>query len=72
MRFLRYITTDAIGLAAAWTLNGATSLAADRTLYQRLGGQGAIQAVVTKFINNVRVDQRINGYFANADLKKVQ
>jgi hemoglobin len=60
-----------VAVAATWTLSGATSFAADASLYERLGGQGAIQAVVTKFISNVGGDSRINGYFANADLKKL-
>ena len=72
MTVSRQIATIAIGIATAWTLTGATSFAAGQTLYERLGGQGAIQAVVTKFINNVGTDTRINGYFATADLKKVQ
>jgi len=57
--------------AAAWTFSGAPSFAADASLYERLGGKGAIQAVVTKFISNVGGDARINGYFAKTDLKKL-
>ncbi|MDC8449792.1 MAG: group 1 truncated hemoglobin [Nitrospira sp.] len=71
MRFSKQIATVAIAVAATWTLSSATSFAADRTLYDRLGGQGAIQAVVTKFISNVGADKRINGYFAKADLKQL-
>ncbi|MGE3978728.1 MAG: group 1 truncated hemoglobin [Nitrospira sp.] len=71
MRFSKQIATVAIAVAATWTLSSATSFAADRTLYERLGGQGAIQAVVTKFINNVGGDKRINSYFATTDLKNL-
>ena len=71
MRVVKYIATVAVGVAVAWTLSGATSLAADQTLYERLGGQGAIQAIVTKCMNNVGGDKRINGYFAGADLKHI-
>ncbi|MBX3330240.1 MAG: group 1 truncated hemoglobin [Nitrospira sp.] len=71
MRFSKQIATVAVAVAATWTLSSATSFAADRSLYERLGGQGAIQAVVTKFISNVGADKRINGYFAKADLKKL-
>lgn len=71
MRVVKYIATVAVGATAVWTSSGATSLAADRTLYERLGGQGAIQAIVTKCMNNVGADKRINGYFAGADLKHV-
>ncbi|MDK2745186.1 MAG: group 1 truncated hemoglobin [Nitrospira sp.] len=71
MRFSKQIATVAVAVAATWTLSSATSFAADRSLYERLGGQGAIQAVVTKFINNVGGDKRINSYFATTDLKKL-
>lgn len=71
MRFSKQIITVAVAVAATWTLSSTPSFAADRSLYDRLGGQGAIQAVVTKFIGNVGADKRINGYFANADLKKL-
>ena len=60
-----------VAVAATWTLSSATSFAADASLYERLGGQGAIQAVVTKFIGNVGADKRINSYFATTDLKKL-
>ncbi|MEQ1844952.1 MAG: group 1 truncated hemoglobin [Nitrospira sp.] len=60
-----------VAVAATWTLSTATSFAADASLYDRLGGQGAIQAVVTKFIGNVGADKRINSYFATTDLKKL-
>ena len=60
-----------VAVAAAWTLSSTTSFAADASLYERLGGQGAIQAVVTKFIANVGGDKRINSYFATTDLKKL-
>ena len=71
MRFSKQIATVAIAVAATWTLSSATSFAAERSLYERLGGQGAIQAVVTKFIGNVGADKRINGYFATTDLKNL-
>ncbi len=71
MRFSKQIATVAIAVAATWTLSSATSFAADRTLYERLGGQGAIQAVVTKLISNAGADKRVNGYFKNADLKQL-
>jgi hemoglobin len=60
-----------VAVAATWTLSSATSFAADASLYERLGGQGAIQAVVTKFIGNVGADKRINKYFATTDLKNL-
>jgi hemoglobin len=35
------------------------------SLYSRLGGKPAIEAVVDQFIQNVAADDRINGFFAN-------
>ena len=71
MKFSKQIVAVAGAVAATWTFSSAPSFAADRSLYERLGGQGAIQAVVTKFIGNVGADKRINGYFAKADLKQL-
>ena len=39
--------------------------AADATLYERLGGKPALQAVVGELWNIVAADARINGRFAN-------
>jgi len=71
MKFSKQIATVAVAVAATCTLSSAPSFAAERSLYERLGGVGAIQAVVTKFISNVGGDARINGYFKNADLKQL-
>ena len=71
MKFSKQIVMAAVAIAASWTLTSTPSFAAEKSLYERLGGQGAIQAVVTKFISNVGGDKRINGYFATADLKKL-
>ena len=37
MRFSKQIATVAIAVAATWTLSSATSFAAERSLYERLG-----------------------------------
>jgi hemoglobin len=39
-----------------------------KSLYQRLGGQCAIQEVVDDFIGNVAADARINGFFAHTNI----
>ncbi len=65
------IISLSVAVATIWMLSTDDSLAADKSLYERLGGQGAIQAVVTKFISNVGGDKRINGFFASTDLKKL-
>ncbi|GAB4297674.1 MAG: group 1 truncated hemoglobin [Rhodocyclaceae bacterium] len=41
---------------------------APKSLYDRLGGKPAIQAVVDDFIGNVAADSRINGFFARTDI----
>jgi hemoglobin len=43
-----------------------------KSLYDRLGGKGAITAVVETFVGNVGGDKRINGYFASTDLTKLK
>lgn len=43
-----------------------------KSLYDRLGGKGAITAVVETFVGKVGGDQRINGYFAITDLVKLK
>lgn len=43
-----------------------------KPLYDRLGGKGAITAVVETFVGNVGGDARINGYFASTDLAKLK
>lgn len=43
-----------------------------KSLYDRLGGKGAITAVVETFVGNVGGDPRINGYFAITDLVKLK
>jgi hemoglobin len=45
----------------------------DKSLYDRLGGKKAIEAVVDQFVNNVAADDRINKFFAQtaADKKRL-
>ncbi|MCP9472191.1 MAG: group 1 truncated hemoglobin [Nitrospira sp.] len=71
MRWSKKIVCATVAVASFWALSGTASYAAEQSLYERLGGVGAIQAVVTKFISNVGGDARINGYFKNADLKQL-
>lgn len=39
----------------------------EKSLYDRLGGKDAITGVVEKFVGIVVADERINGFFKNAD-----
>ena len=51
----------------------APAPAANKTLYDRLGGQDAIKAVVKDFVEeNVAKDTRINARFANADIPHLE
>ncbi len=42
------------------------------TLYERLGGKGAITAVVEDFVGRVAADKRINGKFALANIPRLK
>lgn len=44
----------------------------DATLYDRLGGQSAIESVVDQFMANLATDTRINGYFASTDMSRLK
>ena len=46
--------------------------APQKSLYERLGSEAAIKAVVDEFVANVGADTRINQYFANADLDRLK
>ena len=43
-----------------------------KSLYDRLGGQPAITAVVDDFVGNVAADSRINGFFARTDIPRLK
>ncbi len=51
-----------------------TTVAADaESLYTRLGGNAAVTAVITDFVDNQVVpDDRINAFFANTDLDRLK
>ena len=56
-------------LAGALVMAGAVALHAQattqkKTLFDNLGGKGAIVAVVDDFVGNVAADKRINAFFA--------
>jgi hemoglobin len=50
---------------------GATA-GGNKPLYDRLGGKGAITAVVDDFVGNIGGDSRINQRFANTDIPKLK
>jgi hemoglobin len=43
-----------------------------KSLYERLGGQPAVVAVVDEFVGNVAKDKRINGFFAHTDITNLK
>ena len=59
-------------LAASGCASMDGSMAAKKPLYDRLGGQNAIRAVVDDFIGNVAADSRINKRFASADVSRLK
>ena len=50
----------------------ASTTAAARSQYDRLGGKTAITAVVDDFVGRVAGDTRINGKFANANIPRLK
>ena len=56
----------------ALSLTAPGLAATGKTLYERLGGTPAIQAVVDDFVGNVASDKRINHFFSKADPARVK
>jgi hemoglobin len=56
----------------AYALSATHSVAQTRSLYDRLGGQAAITAVVDDFVANVAADKRINKFFASANIGRLK
>ncbi len=63
-------TVIAVAVLAAGCAGGA--MMEKKSLYDRLGGKPAIQAVVDDFIGNVAGDPRINQRFANANIPRLK
>lgn len=66
MRPIAFASIAAISLAAAALPARAQMM--QKSLYERLGGQPAIVAVVDDFVGNVAGDKRINHFFAHTDI----
>ncbi len=60
----------AVAVLAAGCAGGA--MMEKKSLYDRLGGKPAIQAVVDDFIGNVAGDSRINQRFANTNIPRLK
>ena len=72
MRRTTFGILAAVALAATGCASMDSGNAPKQPLYDRLGGKGAIQAVVDDFIGNVAADARINQRFANADIPRLK
>ena len=59
-----------VALLGAGCASGSTM--EKRSLYDRLGGKPAIQAVVDDFIGNVAADARINARFGGANIPRLK
>ncbi|MCI0426865.1 MAG: group 1 truncated hemoglobin [Nitrospiraceae bacterium] len=51
---------------------GTERMPAGKSLYDRLGGNSSISALVDHFVANVAADTRINGRFATTDVQKLK
>jgi hemoglobin len=65
-----------MGVALLALTAGCASMApqgmSDKSLYERLGGKEAITAVVDDFVGRVAADNRINGFFAKANIPRLK
>ena len=76
----RFVSTRRLVLAAlvagvvagCQSMGGGMAMESKKSLYDRLGGQPAIVAVVDDFVGNVAADNRINGFFARTDIPRLK
>jgi hemoglobin len=72
-RFVPWILTAClIVMTGCPASEKAPSSSASASLYERLGGKDAIQAVVDDFMARIENDSRINGPFQLYDLKRMK
>jgi hemoglobin len=71
LRTLAFPAVLAVGLLLA-ACQTSMSPMGEKSLYERLGGKGAITAVVDDFVGNVAGDNRINGFFAHANIPRLK
>jgi hemoglobin len=71
MRKLLFVTLLAFAPATI-ALADTPPAAAQKSLYDRLGGKPAITAVVHDFVGNVAADKKINARFAKTDIPKLE
>ena len=72
MRKMRLIPS-LTGLAILLSVSGVEAESGHgKLLYTRLGGKPAIRAVVDDFVGNVAADDRINKFFAKANIPRLK
>jgi hemoglobin len=67
---MKNLTTVVLGLCLLIALS-ISGLAQQKSLYDRLGGQAAVSAVVDEFAGIVLKDERINKKFARSDANRL-
>lgn len=67
---MKNLKTAVVGLSLMAALS-VSALAQAKSLYERLGGQPAVSAVVDEFAGNVLKDERINKKFAKSDANRL-
>jgi hemoglobin len=67
MRFTKALIRTTLLTTGLAALVGASALAQEKSLYDRLGGKEAITAVVNDFAGRVLADERINKKFSKSD-----
>ena len=72
MRRMTLAVVGVVAVLAAGCASMQSDQAAKKSLYDRLGGKPAIQAVVDDFIGNVAADSRINQRFAGTNIPRLK
>ena len=68
----RLVLSAAVAAVLACSVSINSAAAQSRSLYERLGGYDAIQAVVDRTIKNITADRRINRFFAGANIPRLR
>ena len=72
MRKLLFVALLALAPSTIAFADKAPAPATQKSLYDRLGGKAAIQAVIHDFLGNVAADAKINKRFAKTDIPKLE
>jgi hemoglobin len=67
MKFL-WLSAISLSAALASACSSSDGSAPAETVYDHMGGEKGVKAVVADFLQRVQADQNINGYFLNASL----